>query len=214
MPKLYEDDAARQRRWDDYFMDIALRTARMSKDPSTKVGAVLVRADMPLRIISTGYNGFPSGIYDTAARLNDRDLKLQLVVHAEQNALLSAAAEGISTKGSILYIAACDAAGKNAWGGPPCIRCTVELIQAGVIGVVSRPFKDVPSRWKESVELARAALEEAGISYREYDHEEQYRTMDEPKSAVEKSFERSAEGQNAAGAPGKTRGGYRSMDDE
>lgn len=152
------------RRWDDYFIRLSLESARMSKDPSTKVGAVVVGPDREVRAM--GFNGFPRGIADTAERLNDRDTKLSLVVHAELNAVLSAARVGVPLKGCTMYLAATDASGA-IWGGPPCTRCTVEIIQAGIAEIVSLPFKNVPSRWKDSVEAARQLLAEAGIAYRE-----------------------------------------------
>lgn len=136
----------------------------MSKDPSTKVGAVIVGPDREIR--STGFNGFPRGIADTDERLNNREVKLSLVVHAEMNAILNAARIGMPMKGCALYLAATDDSG-IVWGGAPCTRCTVEIIQSGITEVVSRPLKSVPSRWKESVKTARSLLEEAGILYRE-----------------------------------------------
>lgn len=136
----------------------------MSKDPSTKVGAVIVGPDREIR--STGFNGFPRGIADTDERLNDRDIKLSLVVHAEMNAILNAARIGVSLKGCTLYLTATDDSGA-VWGGAPCTRCAVEIIQSGITEIVSRPFKLVPSRWEESVKTARMLLEEAGILYRE-----------------------------------------------
>jgi dCMP deaminase len=48
--------------WDEYFMGIALMSAKRSADPSTQVGCVIVRSDN--RIVSLGYNGFPKGIED------------------------------------------------------------------------------------------------------------------------------------------------------
>ena len=152
-------------RWDNHFLEVALINARMSKDPSTRVGAVIVGPDREIR--STGFNGFPRGISDTHERLHHRETKLKLVVHAEMNAILNAARIGTSVKGCTLYLAATDDSGL-VWGGPPCTRCTVESIQAGISSVVSHPFKNVPSRWAEDVALARDLLQEAGISYREY----------------------------------------------
>jgi dCMP deaminase len=151
-------------RWDDHFLNLCREHARMSKDPSTRVGAVIVGPDREVR--ASGFNGFPRGIADTAERLNDRDTKLSLVVHAEMNAILNAARIGTPTKDCTLYLLATDDTG-NYWGGPPCVRCTVEAIQAGISEVVSLPFKAVPSRWKDSIEQARKLLCEAGISYRE-----------------------------------------------
>lgn len=153
-------------RWHNHFLDLALLSARMSKDPSTKVGAVIVGADREVR--SMGFNGFPRGIDDSAERLNDRDTKLKLVVHAEMNAILNAARVGVSVKGCTLYLAATDASGL-VWGGPPCTRCTVETIQAGISQIVSHPFKDVPSRWKDDIAMAGGLLQEAGVGYREFE---------------------------------------------
>lgn len=152
-------------RWHHHFLDLALQNAHMSKDPSTKVGAVIVGPDREVR--SMGFNGFPRGIADTPERLNDRDTKLKLVVHAEMNAILNAARVGVSVKGCTMYLAATDATGL-VWGGPPCTRCTVETIQAGISSIVSHPFKDVPSRWKDDIALAGTLLTEAGVQYQEF----------------------------------------------
>lgn len=151
-------------RWDRHFLGMALYHARMSKDPSTHVGSVIVGPDR--EILSAGFNGFPRGIADTHERLNDRDTKLQLVVHAEMNALLAAARTGMRLKGCILFLAATDASGM-IWGGPPCTRCTVEIIQVGISEIVSYPVKPVPSKWHGDLKVARGLIEEAGIKYRE-----------------------------------------------
>lgn len=151
-------------RWDNHFLRLALEHARMSKDPSTKVGAVIVGPDREVR--STGFNGFPRGITDTDARLSDRDLKLRLVVHAELNAILNAARVGIPLKGCTLYFAATDGSG-DVWGGAPCTRCSVEVIQSGIAEVVTWPIRSTPSRWHDDIAFARGLLDEAGIAYRE-----------------------------------------------
>jgi dCMP deaminase len=151
-------------RWDNHFLDLAVHHARMSKDPRTKVGALIVGPDREIR--STGFNGFPRGIADTPERLNDQETKLRLVVHAEMNAILAAARVGIRTKGCVMYLAATDDTGM-IWGGPPCTRCAVEMIQAGIVGVVSRPQKAVPSRWHADLAVARAVLDEAGVALRD-----------------------------------------------
>lgn len=151
-------------RWDRHFLGMALHHARMSKDPNTKVGSVIVGPDR--EILSAGFNGFPRGIADTPERLNDRELKLKLVVHAEMNALLAAARTGMRLKGCTLYLAATDDTGA-VWGGPPCCRCSVEMIQVGIGEVVSFPIKTAPSRWAEDLKLAKDLLTEAGVRYRE-----------------------------------------------
>lgn len=151
-------------RWDHHFLQLALAHAAMSKDPSTKVGAVIVGPDR--EIISAGFNGFPRGILDSDERLNDRDTKMRLVVHGEMNAILAAARRGIALKGCVMYVAATDKSGM-VWGGPPCTRCTVETIQSGIGEIVSYPIKSAPSRWHDDLQYARALLIEAGIAYRE-----------------------------------------------
>lgn len=153
-------------RWDRHFLQLALDCARMSKDPSTRVGAVIVGPDR--EILSTGFNGLPRGIADTKARLEDRATKLKLIVHAEMNAVLAAARNGVRIKGASLYVAASDASGL-VWGGPPCTRCLVETMQAGIIEFVSFHFKDAPSRWADDLALARQLIDEAGLTFREID---------------------------------------------
>jgi len=89
-----------------------------------------------------------------------------LVVHAEMNAILGAARLGARLKGCTLYLAATDDSGL-VWGGPPCTRCTVEIIQAGLGAIVSYTAKKIPSRWHDDLAMARALIEEVGITYRE-----------------------------------------------
>lgn len=111
-------------KWINYFFDIAKLTASMSKDPSTKVGAIFVTADKPHRVLSTGYNGFCHGVNDDPERYNDRETKLQYVVHAEANGIVSAASLGVSLKGTVVFVTA-----------PPCIECSKLMIQLGVAEV-------------------------------------------------------------------------------
>ena len=75
------------KRWDLRFLEMSQLVASWSKDPSTKVGAVIIDDDR--RVISLGYNGFPKGVADDK-RLDDREEKYKIVVHAERNALLFA----------------------------------------------------------------------------------------------------------------------------
>jgi dCMP deaminase len=149
-------------RWDQHFLQLCLDHARMSKDPSTKVGAVIVGPDREIR--SAGFNGFPRGIEDTHERLHNREIKYSLVVHGEMNAVLAAARVGTPIKGCTMYMAAMT--GDRVWGSAPCTRCTVELIQAGISEIVS--FSDAPSsNWEASVTEAACLLKEAGIGFRQ-----------------------------------------------
>jgi len=154
----------KQDKWDRHFLQLCLDHARMSKDPSTQVGAVVVGPDGEIR--SAGFNGLPRGIADRPEVLNDRDSKLALIVHGEMNAILAAARVGTPMKGCTLYLAATDNTG-SVWGGAPCTRCTVEIIQAGIAEVVSWPFKATPSKWTEDTLRAKSLLEEAGVKFRE-----------------------------------------------
>lgn len=150
-------------RWDRHFLEMAMHHARMSKDPSTRVGAVIVGPDREL--LSAGFNGFPRGIQDTPERLGKRDAKLKLVVHAEVNAILAAARVGMRLRGSTIYLVASNQSG-FIWGGPPCTRCVVDIIQAGIIEVVGFDDHYIPEAWMSDLALAQSLLVEAGVVYR------------------------------------------------
>lgn len=155
-------------RWDKHFLASAALTAKMSKDPSTKIGAIIVGPDKEVR--SSGFNGFPRGILDSDDRLNNRELKYKLVVHAEMNAVLAAARVGIPLKGCTIYVADSE----RRMGGCPCIRCTVECLQAGIetfVGWGPLPQPRWPGDWLEDSLMARSLIEEAGAIYREVEKE-------------------------------------------
>jgi dCMP deaminase len=97
--------------------------------------------------------------------LADKPLKNTLMVHAEQNAICNAARIGIPLKGTALYLAATDAS-HQVWGGAPCIRCSVEIIQCGIEEIITWPFKPDESTWRASVEQAATILGEAGVRLR------------------------------------------------
>ena len=141
-------------KWDERFLRIANEVAGWSKDPGTKVGAVLV-ADK--RIIATGYNGFPHGIEDSLERYANREVKIAYTVHAEVNAILNAAKNGSTTAGSTLYVTF-----------PPCVSCASAVIQAGVSRVVRPDLSTSPERWRASFHEGRNLLLEAGIKIDAY----------------------------------------------
>lgn len=145
-------------------MQLCLDHARMSKDPSTRVGSVIVGPDLEIR--SAGFNGFPRGVADSPEILANREAKLRLTVHGEMNAVLAAARVGIPLKGCTMYLAATGNDGL-VWGGVPCTRCSVEIIQTGITEIVSWPRKNTPSRWHADCELAATILHEAGVNFRE-----------------------------------------------
>lgn len=110
--------------WDDYFLDIAEIVAKRSTCDRAYVGCVLVNNDH--RIVSTGYNGSVSGnphCIDVGHVM--RDSHCIATIHAEMNALLYCAKEGISVKGCTAYVTHF-----------PCLNCTKSLIQAGITRIV------------------------------------------------------------------------------
>lgn len=123
-------------KWDLRFLALAQQVALWSKDPRTRVGCVLVSPSRDRLVL--GYNGLPRQTDDDPQVLGDRELKNEMVVHAEANALLTAAC---STRGWTSYTT-----------HPPCSRCTALLIQAGIQHMVYTGHLD--ERWTTS--LARA----------------------------------------------------------
>ncbi len=136
-------------RWDVRFLRIAEEVRFWSKDPGTKVGCVLVN---DRRILSTGYNGFPSTISDDLERYIDREYKLSVTVHAEKNAILNAAKNGTKVEGSTLYVTF-----------PPCSQCASAVIQAGVAKVVCPDPALAPERWRSNFVAANNLFYEAGV---------------------------------------------------
>ena len=138
-------------KWDSRFLGLAKEISTWSKDPSRKIGCIAVR---DRKILATGYNGFPKGIEDLKVRYDDREQKYHFVVHAEMNTIYNAAENGISLKGSTLYI----------YGLPVCSECAKGIIQAGVERVVVFS-KETPDRWVDSIAKTTELFEEAGVDY-------------------------------------------------
>jgi dCMP deaminase len=134
------------KKWDRRFLDMAKLVSSWSKDPSTKVGAVIT--DDENRIISVGYNGFPREVIDNESRLNDRELKYQVIIHAEMNAIMFA---NKSLKGCTLY----------TYPFEPCSKCASVIIQSGIKRVVSYP--NCKDRWESSFEISRKLFQESGV---------------------------------------------------
>jgi dCMP deaminase len=134
------------------YWPIVLAVSDLSKDPRRKVGAVIVTSMND--IITSGYNGFPRGVQDTPARLNDNEVKLRLTVHAEQNAISNAARLGVSTLASTMIVNLC-----------PCVHCAKSIIQAGIVHLIcpNTPVLEPKSKWAEGGVEALELLEEAGV---------------------------------------------------
>lgn len=152
-----------QEKWDRRYLDVCRTISEWSKDPSSKLGALVV-SDRN-RIVGTGYNGFPEGVSDSEDRYNNRELKYELVVHAEVNAILSA---GDRARNSTLYV-------YPGWGSPcMCTGCCKVAIQSGVRRVVGllRPIDSERfKRWEESLKLSQLMCDEAGIETVTYKEE-------------------------------------------
>lgn len=139
--------------WDEYFMGIAMLSAKRSKDPSTQVGACIV--DRENKVVGIGYNGFPIGCsddnlpWDRQAE-NQNQTKYPYVVHAEANAILN------STKdlhGARIYVDLF-----------PCNECAKLIIQSGIKEVVflSDKYKD-----SDSVKASRKMFKLSGVKERQ-----------------------------------------------
>jgi dCMP deaminase len=143
--------------WDEFFINMAILAATKSKDPSTKVGCIIVDDDNVQ--LSMGFNGFPRGIIETQQEWNslnyinqltkglfekiteptnfdrwERPQKYSWVEHAERNAVYNAARKGISLKGARAYL---------NWDLAPCAECARSFIQSGIKEVIGPniPFK-------------------------------------------------------------------------
>lgn len=132
-------------RWHLRYLEMAKLVSTWSKDPRKQVGAVVTDHQY---IRGVGFNGFPRGVEDELWRLEDRETKLQLVVHAEVNAIL--AARGV---GDTIYV----------WPQLPCSQCAGLIIQAGIKTVVTA----IESQYQESSwnkDLVQSILSQAGVS--------------------------------------------------
>ena len=136
-------------KWDGRFMDLANFVAGWSKDPSTQVGAVIANANTK-RVVSMGFNGFPAGVEDSEDRLETREIKYEMVVHAEANALLFA---GPAAEGCTLYVTPL----------PPCARCAVLIIQAGISRVVCPTPDKSKEPWATQSQISETMFGEAGV---------------------------------------------------
>ena len=136
--------------WDEYFMGIALLSAKRSKDPSTCVGACIVSPEN--RILSVGYNGMPRGCSDDEYpwdRAGDTagNTKYPYVVHAELNAILNASGKRLA--GARIYVDLF-----------PCNECAKAIIQSGIREVVYLSDKYADT---EMTKISRRMLTSAGV---------------------------------------------------
>lgn len=137
-------------KWDTRFLQLASLVATWSKDPSTKVGSVIV--DKNNRVVSLGYNGFPRYVTDKEELLMSREQKLKRTIHSEENSILFAQR---SIEGCTIYVT-----------HPPCSHCTAKIIQSGIARVVAlRPNVEFALRWAADMQESREMFEEACVEY-------------------------------------------------
>lgn len=136
--------------WQKTFIDIAKIISRRSKDPHTKVGAVLVKNNC---IIGTGYNGDPRN-FNCEFNWNTEE-KYNYVIHAEMNALANACYNGCQVKDSEIYLTL-----------SPCNHCILQLIQFGVKKVYYlREYKDfeLTKKIADNADIKLIKLEEENL---------------------------------------------------
>lgn len=133
-------------KWIKRFLNLAKNeVAQWSKDPSTKVAAVVAEGN---RLISVGYNGAPPGLDDEFA-LRDRETKIACTIHAEHNAMDFSGREYLN--GCTLYIT-----------HPPCDRCAAQIIKRRVSRVVYiDPDPEMRKRW--NCDFSEHMLIRAGV---------------------------------------------------
>ncbi len=139
--------------WDEYFMGIALMSAKRSKDPNTQVGACIVNDKM--RIVGVGYNGFPTGCSDDDLPWNREgyflDTKYPYVCHAELNAVLNSITASLS--GCLIYVDLF-----------PCNECAKVIIQSGIAEVVYLSDKYAKT---DAVVASKKMFNQSGVKYRQ-----------------------------------------------
>lgn len=144
--------------WDEYFIEIVNVIKKRSTCNRRQVGALIVKEK---KILSTGYNGAPTGLRhcsevgclrDKLAIPSGQRHELCRGLHAEQNAIVHAANSGVSIDGSTIYVT-----------NQPCILCAKMIINAGIVRIVyEEGYPD---------SLAMELLEEAGVEVVRLDKE-------------------------------------------
>jgi dCMP deaminase len=138
--------------WDEYFMGVAVLSARRSKDPNTQVGACIVNDKN--KIVGAGYNGLPMGCDDDEFPWEKQgdflQTKYPYICHAELNAILNNI--GMDLRGCKIYTALF-----------PCNECAKAIIQSGIAEVIYLSDKYAGS---DTAKASRLMLDKAGISCR------------------------------------------------
>ena len=138
--------------WDEYFMGVALLSAKRSKDPNTQVGACIVNKKN--KIVGAGYNGLPIGCDDDEFSWEKQgdylNTKYPYICHAELNAILNNI--GMDLQGCKIYSTLF-----------PCNECAKAIIQAGIVEVI---FLSDKYNGSETAKASKFMLDKAGVSCR------------------------------------------------
>lgn len=144
--------------WEESFMGVAMLMAGRSKDPSTIVGACIVKDN---RIVSTGYNGLTESMSDDEAPWNSigeltgelEKTKNPWVLHAERNAVYNYRGPLADFQGSTLYVTFF-----------PCYECAKTIVQVGIKKVVWLRMYS----YQKDVEISTTILRTAGVEIVQY----------------------------------------------
>ena len=134
---------------DQWVLDGAAWMSRRSKDPSHKVGAIVLRPDGTLA--GGGYNGFPKHVCDDPALYADKAKKRRRIQHAERNAVTFSRE---NMEGYTIYVVPLH----------PCSQCAGAIINSGIKRVVARITAGAASSWQEEFAEAAELFSEAGIT--------------------------------------------------
>lgn len=138
------------------FSAVARAASSLSKDQSTKLGAIILGKGFEIRAL--GYNGFPRGVDDSIESRHERPAKYKWTEHAERNAIFNAARAGTALEGSRLLL-----------DSPifVCCECARAIIGAGISQVIIIRRHDMDpervKRWSEDEDISRQMLAEAGV---------------------------------------------------
>jgi dCMP deaminase len=136
------------------YMGVVHEIAKLSKDQSTQVGAIILGPTYEIR--SLGYNGAPRGCKaDEDERGVNRPEKYFWFSHAELNAITNAAHVGTPLAGCYLLVS-----------HPPCMDCARAIVQAGIIGVLTKnPGSEFLERWAQHTRRTQQLFAECEVNY-------------------------------------------------
>lgn len=139
--------------WKIRYLQLAKQISKWSKDPSTKVGAVVVGNYG--QILSQGYNGFPRGFDDDENIYKNRSQKYDYIIHAEMNCIYHATVNKVSLEDSALFV----------YGLDICHECAKAIIQVGIKQVYTCSDSKSHNDWLESFEKTKQIFKNQGVLY-------------------------------------------------